>query len=693
LHSRGAQDTFIIISLTTLGIVDPFRAPQRLCRIYLVREKMTDALPEAACFCINLERGSCTEQSSTMSNDSVQAVASHQEEWRTLPIVEKIGILQEMSAIWNAMTMEQLVEYMGCADAQVMGFAPTTLEGQFEAAQSAFFYVVAVRLTVTKLLETYQYHHDQSKQPNSIRPYHPLLDRSALPQTSPNGKQIIVPTSPLFWSDRLFGPFTLASVEVWLNSGAPFQPLAVNHFLQDSEDTYKDGCMVVLAAGNHCFLSSIDCLHGLFQCNRVVYLKHSPVRPHHDALVRHLLAPLIRRGYFGCEVHTTLARSQHLVYHPCVAHVHLTGGKAAHDAIVWGSTSDGQRSNQPVLQAKMTSELGCVTPWIIAPGQRWTKRQLRHHARHLFASLYNNAGANCNSPKVLVLPRDWPYASDLVELLISLMKKHPLPVSYYPGTLDRWTAFRNAYPGDLAQEYGGTFSAQQRPPLDTAAASEWLLPWLVVDGIHVDLSTEAGRQAARTEYAFGTEPFAPVLTIAYIDDNSLETAVAFANDYLFGALSCTIVAPQSRSPDVQAAIANLRYGAVGVNCWSAANYVALCGTWGAFPGETLDNVQSGIGQVHNLYFIREVEKTVVRSWLIDPLLHFVPKPARVARNECMALGDWILQPGLYTLINAGAAKLTGFAFPSSPTPSCTLCFLTLLLLMAAMVVHLTVCVS
>jgi hypothetical protein len=310
----------------------------------------------------------------------------------------------------------------------------------------------------------------------------------------------------------------------------------------------------------------------------------------------------------------------------------------------------------------------------------------------LYASLYSNAGANCNSPKVLVLPRDWPYARELVSLVIALMKKHPLPVSYYPGTRDRWMAFRNAYHGDLAQEYSATFSDQQRPLLDTAA-SEWLLPWLVVDGIHVDLSTEPGRKAARTEYAFTTEPFAPVLTIAYIDDNSLETAVAFANDYLFGSLSCTMVAPQSRAPDVQTAIANLRYGAVGVNCWSAANYVALCGTWGAFPGETLDNVESGIGQVHNLYFIRDVEKTVVRTWLIDPLLHFVPKPARVARNECMALGDWILQPGLYTLINAGAAKLTGFAFPSSPTLTCTLCFLTLLLLIAAMIVHLTVCVS
>jgi acyl-CoA reductase-like NAD-dependent aldehyde dehydrogenase len=603
---------------------------------------------------------------STDDSDPIQAVASHQVEWRNLPVSEKIVILQELKSIWNKLTMNAMASWFGQADAQAMGHASTVLEGQFEAAQAAFFYVLVVKGTVTKLLDAYQYHHDQSLSASSAkRPFHPLQQTEA--PKSVNDRQTIVPTSPLFWSDRLFGPFIFASVEVWLKSGAPLQPLAVNHFLQGSEDTSKEGCMVVLAAGNHCFLSTIDCLHGLFQCNRVVYLKHSPVRPHHDALVRHLFAPLIRRGYFGCELDTTLARSQQLVYHPSVAHVHLTGGKSVHDAIVWG-TSDIPRpisNNTPVLRAKMTSELGCVTPWIIAPDQRWTKRQLRHHARHLFASLYHNAGANCNSPKVLVLPRDWSHARELVSLLIALMKKHPLPVSYYPGTRNRWMAFRNAYHGNLAKEYGEAFSAQQRPLLD--AASEWLLPWLVVDGIHVDLSTQKGREAARTEYAFQNEPFAPVLTIAYIDDNSLETAVTLANDYLFGSLSCSIVAPQSSTPAVEQAIANLRYGAVAVNCWSGLCYLALCGTWGAFPGETLDNVQSGIGQVHNAYFIRDIEKTVLRSAMIDPILHLLRKPLHVARNEYLTLGDWVLQPGLYTLSNVVAVKLTGYALPTRST--------------------------
>jgi hypothetical protein len=109
----------------------------------------------------------------------------------------------------------------------------------------------------------------------------------------------------------------------------------------------------------------------------------------------------------------------------------------------------------PVLCAEMTSELGCVTPWIIVPDQHRSQCQLCYYTRHLFASLYSNASASCNSSKVLILPRDWPYAREFISLLIVHMTKHPLPVSCSPGTRHRWMAFRNAYnDGDLTQEYG-----------------------------------------------------------------------------------------------------------------------------------------------------------------------------------------------------------------------------------------------
>jgi hypothetical protein len=40
-----------------------------------------------------------------------------------------------------------------------------------------------------------------------------------------------------------------------------------------------------------------------------------------------------------------------------------------------------------------------------------------------------------------------------------------------------------------------------------------------------------------------------------------------------------------------------RYGTVCVNTWSAAALYKAAGTWGAYPGESLDNVQSGTAAV------------------------------------------------------------------------------------------------
>ena len=40
-------------------------------------------------------------------------------------------------------------------------------------------------------------------------------------------------------------------------------------------------------------------------------------------------------------------------------------------------------------------------------------------------------------------------------------------------------------------------------------------------------------------------------------------------------------------------------------------------TWGAYPGESLDNVASGIGFVQNAFMVQDIEKSVLRS----PFVH------------------------------------------------------------------------
>jgi hypothetical protein len=307
-----------------------------------------------------------------------------------------------------------------------------------------------------------------------------------------------------------------------------------------------------------------------------------------------------------------------------------------------------------VLKANMTSELGCVTPWIVAP-QVWSETQMDHQVKQLFAALYSNAGCNCNSPKAVILTKEWPQAADFVRKLCQEMKSHPLPVAYYPGSKERWTAFRQAYPDAVEVGDDSIKTTSQRGLVDSAV----VLPWLLIDGTQVDLTTETGRKSAATEYAFRNEPFAPVVTIAYTDD--LPAAVQLANDYLFGSLSCTVVAPET-TPDVEQAIADLKYGTIAVNVWSGIGYVATGCTWGAFPGDRLEAVESGIGQIQNCFFIPGIEKSVMRTPMVDAA-HPLRKKDAAAAKEFTAIGNFVLQPGVTNFANLLAVSLLGVELP------------------------------
>ena len=50
-----------------------------------------------------------------------------------------------------------------------------------------------------------------------------------------------------------------------------------------------------------------------------------------------------------------------------------------------------------------------------------------------------------------------------------------------------------------------------------------------------------------------------------------------------------------------------------VNHWSAAPFAMISPPWGAAPGATPSDIQSGDGFVHNTYLIEDIAKTVVRG--------------------------------------------------------------------------------
>lgn len=56
-----------------------------------------------------------------------------------------------------------------------------------------------------------------------------------------------------------------------------------------------------------------------------------------------------------------------------MSQVHITGGIHTHDALVWGADPVLREQNRaagtPVLKAKMVSELGAITPYIVVPSE------------------------------------------------------------------------------------------------------------------------------------------------------------------------------------------------------------------------------------------------------------------------------------------------------------------------------------
>ncbi len=103
-------------------------------------------------------------------------------------------------------------------------------------------------------------------------------------------------------------------------------------------------------------------------------------------------------------------------------------------------------------------------------------------------------------------------------------------------------------------------------------------------------------------------------TAAYI-----ERAVKFCNERIWGTLNATVlVHPDSlKQPEVadavERAVANLRYGSVGINYWGGISFVLGTTTWGAFPGHPLYDIQSGTGVVHNTLMFARPQKAVLRA--------------------------------------------------------------------------------
>ena len=106
-------------------------------------------------------------------------------------------------------------------------------------------------------------------------------------------------------------------------------------------------------------------------------------------------------------------------------------------------------------------------------------------------------------------------------------------------------------------------------------------------------------------------------------------------------------------------LSRLRYGTIGVNVWAGTGCFVAQATWGAFPGHTRDDIQSGTGVVHNAWLFERPQKSVIDG-------PFAPFP------RSLLLGETHTAPTPIYYVTNETAETTGrrvTEFTVSPTPT------------------------
>lgn len=409
----------------------------------------------------------------------------------------------------------------------------------------------------------------------------------------PNGQIAATVLPHSIWDHLLLSG---VKAEVWMQPGVTRDNLARNTAgTYDVPPAQREGAVsLVLGAGNVAAITPLDCFHKLFVEHQVVILKMNPVNDYLLEFFDVALKPLVDRGALrmvrgGADV------GQYLCQHADIEDIHITGSGASHDAIVWGTGDEGARNKRngtPRNTRRITSELGAVCPTIVVPGP-WTKADLAFQAEQIVSQKLHNAGFNCVACQVLVVPDDWSATGDLLTKIDDTIKAVPPRGLYYPGAQARLDDF---------VRHSKNVKKVERP--DSPATV--VVPF----------------DAGDTAWFAHNEVFAPAMNIHRIKGTDPETylreAIRFANETLHGTLGANIVIHPATVRAIgrkrfDEIITELKYGCIAINAWTGLGFLTAQATWGAFPGHTLSDVQSGIGVVHNSFMFDKPERSVVEA--------------------------------------------------------------------------------
>ncbi|MFW9832339.1 MAG: aldehyde dehydrogenase family protein [Candidatus Thorarchaeota archaeon] len=407
--------------------------------------------------------------------------------------------------------------------------------------------------------------------------------------------QVIKTVFPRCARDKMLYPGFTA--ELWLENGAK----GSQGYIYEKS---KGGCCAVFGAGN--YEAPIDVMTKMFVENKVVIFKQNPVNQLVGGVLTKIFKDLIEDGYLHIfSGNSDLGKT--ILSHPDITDAVLTGGKDTYNRIVWGETGEEQERNKKrnykVFNKRLDAELGGVTPMIIVPG-KWTQKEIDHQASQISATKHGNGGHACISPQVVIVDDDWLQKKLFLNRLRHYLAEAPTEVCYYPGGMKNYEKFRmNYFQAQILGQKKKYFDRQLNP---------LFIPEVEDDSLALKEEAFTLVLAQTSIKGTGGEPL-----------KFLNKAVQFCNEKVFGDLGCSVIidprTARQMGSGLDDCIAKLEYGVIGVNVWSGMIAIFPQLSWGAFPGNTAWNIESGVGQLNNSYMFDRIEKSVLWTPMVSPI--------------------------------------------------------------------------
>jgi hypothetical protein len=218
--------------------------------------------------------------------------------------------------------------------------------------------------------------------------------------------------------------FRGVEMEVWLEPGISMNEALAKQALpyRNSHETGK--VALILGAGNASSLPPSDTLHKLFHDLCVVVLKMNPVNSYLGPLLEEVYQPLIKKDFLRI-VYGGAEEGNYLVNHKKVDEVHMTGSDRTFEAIVFGVGEDGKKRKArgtSLVNKPVEGELGCITPWVVVPGD-WSNADIQEQAAKMAFWMMRHEGYICFAPRILVLHKEWPLREAFIEAVIDSLSK------------------------------------------------------------------------------------------------------------------------------------------------------------------------------------------------------------------------------------------------------------------------------